>query len=222
MKKRDLDLELCLAVIEPAPEKVDKLIVEGANVNAIGDKGYTRIAHCTPLWLAIQNAGQEMSESWTELYGAVKEVFPKIPERNHATKRQEFKKIAKSLIEAGANLEAHCFGSTPLWQAVRAKDSEMVKLLLSSGANPNAYTLSIVSNFAKKERVKGPLGIMGYCDTVLHKAVEKRSSTIAEDLLTAGANPMTTDHEGKTPLNIAQEKSFDDMVQILNKVQLKK
>lgn len=216
MKKRDLGVELCLAVIEPNTDEVERLLAEGADVNTIGPKSYTQICYSTPLWLAVHNAGKEISTSWMDLHAAVREILP-IPERDHSEKRNKFVEIARKLIGAGADLETLSFGGTPLRIAVCGKDAALVNLLLSNGANPNAETFSPISKRVAKDRRKGPLGLMGYYNTVLHEAVEKNSLDIVKALLNAGANPTRTDHEDKTPLDIAIEKNHTEIAEILSK-----
>lgn len=217
MKQTDLDRELCLAVIRPDPEEVERLLAGGANPNSVGDKKFSRIAHGTPVWLAVSNAGQEISREWTNFYATVRDVFQSIPDRDHLERREKLLRIVEILIKAGSNLETQSFGGTPLRVAVYGKDLELVSLLLASGANPNAETYSPLSSLARKERMKGPLGLMGYYNTVLHEAVEKGSLTIVETLLKAGADPERTDHEGKTPLDLAREKGLTDIFGLLEK-----
>ncbi|MCL4790357.1 MAG: ankyrin repeat domain-containing protein, partial [Verrucomicrobia bacterium] len=112
------------------------------------------------------------------------------------------------IIEAKADVNKLSNGGTPLRIAVCGQDLEVVKLLLANGANPNAETFSILSNLAHKTKP-------GYYNTVMHEAVEKGSLPIAKALLAAGADPNRTDHEGKTPLAIAQEKGFTELVTLL-------
>jgi len=218
MKKRNLDLELSLAVIKPDPDKVEQLLAEGADPNAVGDRRYARIAHRTSLWLAVSNAGEETSKAWGDLYAAVSELIPSIPERDHSAVRQKFIEIAHKLLAANVDLEIHSFGITPLRIAVHHRDLEMVKLLLAKKANPNAETYSPLSRLAKTERRKGPVGLMGYFSTALHEAVEKNSPEIVKALLDAGADLARPDHEGKTPFDIARDRGNAEIVELISKV----
>ena len=218
MKNPDSGTELCIATLDAEPEKVQQLLAQGADVNAVGDRRYTVVAHSTPLWLAVRGACRMRSKHWNELSNAITEA---IPERTYdnAGKRKRLTAIVETLLRAKANTEALSYGTTPLAQATHAADLEVVRLLLSAGANSNAASLSVLSNAAKKERVKGPLGQMGYFNTILHTAVEKNSLPIVEALLVAGADPTRGDHEGKTPLDIAVEKGFDEIAVVLRQAQ---
>ena len=215
LKKRNLGTELCLAVIKPDCELVKSLLAEGADINSFGDKDFTRVAHRTPLWLAVSSAGQEIADSWVDFHAALCEVFPNILTRNHSEKRQAFLAIVKHLLQLKPQLELHCFGSTPLRIAVANDDVEIVAILLANGANAGAETYSPISTLAKQQKIKGPLGMTGYYDTILHEAVRKNNSLIVKALLVAGAEPRRADHEGKTPLDIAREKGHAEIVLLL-------
>jgi ankyrin repeat protein len=218
MKARDLGTELCLAVFKSEPEKVEQLLSEGANVNASGDPRVASVANCTPLWLAASFAGEEISQAWGDFCDALSELVPSIPSRDRAAKRQNLIRIARILMKAGASLEKLSHGSTPLRIAVHRSDLEFVQLLLSNGANPNAESFSVLSRLATKQ---GRRTLPAYYSTVLHEAVEKGSLPIVEALLEAGADPLRTDHEGKTPLDLAVEKRHMDIAEVLRKVTTK-
>jgi ankyrin repeat protein len=212
MGKRNLGLELCQAVVEPAPAKVARLLAEGADPNVVGDRRYARIADRTPLWLAINNAGLEASTTWTDFHTALREVFSDVAERDYSATRKKFVEIVRQLIKAGADLEKRSFGGTPLRIAVHHRDDQLVKLLLEEGANPNAETFSIISKLVKRNS-----HTPAYYNTVLHEAVEKEVISIVGALLAAGADPRRKDHEGKTPLEIAREKNHTEILKLLEK-----
>jgi len=212
MGKRNLGLELCRAVIEPAPAKVARLLSEGADPNVVGDKRYPRMADRTPLWLAVNDAGLEASTTWTDFHTALREVFSDVSKRDYSATRKKFVEIARQLIKAGADLEKRSFGGTPLRIAVHHRDEQLVKLLLDKGANPNAETFSIISKLVKRNS-----HTPAYYNTVLHEAVEKNAISIGEALLAAGADPTRKDHEGRTSLEIAREKGHTEILKLLEK-----
>jgi ankyrin repeat protein len=214
MKKRDIGTELCVAVLRAQPEKVVQLLAEGANVNSVADRRVASVSEQSPLWAAVMHAGAEISEEWADFCDALQEVMPAIQPRDRDDNRKRYVTIVEMLVEAGADLEQSCHGSTPLRQAVCNEDVEMVKFLLSKGANPCAETLSSLSKLAKRE---GRKMVPGYYNTVLHEAVEKNSSAIVEALLEAGADPKRADHEGKTPLDIARQKGHTEIAVLLEK-----
>jgi ankyrin repeat protein len=207
--KRNLRSEIATAVDRCDPEKVSRLLAEGADPNTVGG-GPVSLTQQTLLWAAVRMAAMEGSKAWVDLSGALTEAL-QTARHDHAEHRHGYIAIIKALIGGGANIEQPCFGSTPLRQAVCKADAELVAVLLSGGANPNAETFSPFAKSPKGRRGKA----WNYWNTVLHEAVDKGSLPIAEALLTAGADPNRTDHEGKTPLAIAQEKGFKDLVAML-------
>ncbi len=217
MKKRDLGTELCVAVAVADPRLVEELLAEGADVNSVGDRRIATIAHRTPLWLAVNNAGHILSASWNHLCDTIAEAFPDQPVRNEVERRERIMQIVQALLREKADSEVRSFGTTPLAQATHAADVEMVKLLLSIGANANAESLSVLSKLAKKERKKGPLGMMGYFNTVLHTAVEKNSPVMVQMLLIAGADSARVDHEGKTALDLARSSGETEIIALLER-----
>jgi hypothetical protein len=212
MRKRDLGTELCLAVTKSDVQAVQQLVASGADVDALGDRMIPAVANSTPLWLAAYLAAQEISETWIEVCDGLRELCPQPSDHDASSKRSQLIAVAKILIDVGANLEMMAHGSTPLRVAVCGNDVEVVKLLLSRKANPNAETFSVLSKLARKQERKT---LPAYYNTVLHEAVEKNSLPIVNALLVAGADPTRTDHEGKTPFNIAHEKGFAEIVAVL-------
>ncbi len=204
MKKSELNRDLYLALNRGDVEAAKKLIARGADVNAT-----SRVtAYSTLLWLTVKAAGQEISKNFRELGAGLAELLPNVPQRNHAAAREKNLRILRLLLEAKADVNKPSHGGTPLRIAVCGQDLEVVELLLANGANPNAETFSILSNLARKTQPS-------YRNTVLHEAIEKGSVPITEALLAAGADASRTDHEGKTPLAIAQEKGFRDLAALL-------
>jgi ankyrin repeat protein len=218
-RQPDIGTQLCFAVLHADIERTKQLLAEGADVNAVGDRRNTVVAHATPLWTLVNNAGMIGSEHWKEFISELGQVLPRVLNRDDDAKRSRQFQIVHILIAAKANLEALSYGTPPLSQAVNAGDLEMTQVLLASGANPNARCLSILSRLAKVERIKGPLGRMGYYGTVFHGAVQKSVPSIVEALLAAGADQSLTDHEGKTALDIALKKGSDEIVRILRRAQ---
>ena len=208
MKPSKLDREFSLAVGRGDIEIAKKLVSRGADVNTTS----TATAQSTLLWLAVNDAGQEISKNFKDLAGGLAEFLPIVRRRDHTAKREQHLRVIKMLLEAKADVNKLSHGSTPLRIAVHRGDLEIVKLLLSYGASPKAETFSILSKLARKE---GRKTLPGYYGTVLHEAAEKGSLQIVEALLEAGADPNRIDHEGKTPLAIAQEKGFTEIVALL-------
>lgn len=97
--------------------------------------------------------------------------------------------LAKVLVEAGAPVDGPCRcdgGETPLWAAVVAGLTEMVRYLLSVGADPN------VAAFAGA--------------TPLHAAVARERHNMCALLLAAGADATRLDDKGRSPADWAQKR----------------
>jgi len=203
-KQQKLARELAHAFGNEDARKAQELIALGADINASGRWS----GDCTMLWLRVNAAGQEISKTFRELAAGLAGLLPNGSQRDHTAERERHLRVLRLMIEAKADVNKPSHGGTPLRIAVCGEDLEVVKLLLAKGANPNAETFSILSNLAHKTKP-------GYRNTVLHEAVEKGSLPIAETLLAAGADPNRTDHEGKTPLAIAQENGFTELVALL-------
>ena len=218
-KQPDLGTQLCFAVLDADIDRTKHLLAQGADVNAVGDRRYTVVAHRIPLWLAVRSAGMIGSEHWKEFINDLGQVLPRVLDRDDAAKRARYFELIQLLIESKANLEGVSFGTTPLWPAINSADLELTQLLLTHGANPNARCLSVLSRLAKVERVKGPLGLMGYCGTLLHGAAQKSSPEIVKALLAAGADPAVTNDEGQTALQMAVERGSEQIVTILKAAQ---
>jgi ankyrin repeat protein len=205
-KKQKLARDLAHAFEKEDAEKVREMIALGADINASGKWS----GGCTMLWWVTNLAGQELSKPFQDLAAGLAEFLPNVRQRDHTAERQKHLRRLRMLIEAGADVNKPSHGGTPLRIAVCGQDLEVVKLLLANGANPNAETFSILSNLARKTKP-------GYRNTVLHEAVEKGSLPIVQALVEAGADTKRTDHEGKTPLDIAREKKRAKIAEVLGK-----
>lgn len=113
------------------------------------------------------------------------------------------------LINAGADVNAtlKSNGYTPLWKTIgkisKNRDAavEMIKLLLSKGADANAPYIS------KDARYSG--------ETPLMSASKKGSADVVKLLLSHGADLNARTKAGKTALDYAQEKGHQEIVALL-------
>ncbi len=105
--------------------------------------------------------------------------------------------IAQLLINAGANLnelfDIGCW--TPLLEAALAGQINMIKLLLSNGANHNLRTLD---------------GL-----TLLHVAAQEGHIEIVKFLIDSGVELNQEDDDWKTPLDLAEENGHTEVARLL-------
>jgi len=106
--------------------------------------------------------------------------------------------LVTMLIEHGADVNRPDeYGHTPLMWSVGLGSERLTELLLRDGADP---------------RQCRPDGT-----TVLHVAAHSEASaTVARMLLTAGADPLARDREGKTPAEYAHEAGLTELAQRLD------
>lgn len=111
--------------------------------------------------------------------------------------------LCQFLLEQSAQVNAGLpgTGETPLHAAIcsvdRVRYDEVVKVLLATGANPNAATIPGIETgaFMRDCRTKG--------ETPLHRAAAFGGIETIQMLLDSGANPELQDASGDTPLSWA-------------------
>ncbi|MBX9744379.1 MAG: ankyrin repeat domain-containing protein [Chlamydiales bacterium] len=145
--------------------------------------------------------------------------FPKGFPLHHAISEGRFNE-ARSLIAAGANIEAETFdGVTPLHLAasfIAPGHVQMVEFLLEKGANPNAKDLEHKTPLHHVNRLEvAKLLIANGADphiktirnqTILHRIARRETaenSDLVTFLLETGVNPNAIDANGETALDMA-------------------
>jgi ankyrin repeat protein len=108
--------------------------------------------------------------------------------------------VVTALIHAGSSIDIRNFdGFTPIALAILTKNTEMTKLILQAGANPNSTNSNHATCFIFPS-------IMGRLE-------------IVESLLKAGADPNTSENLGVmgsvSPLHMAAEIGHIDVVEVL-------
>ena len=145
--------------------------------------------------------------------------------------------VAKALIEAGANINAldnQSYDAVTI--AAVANDLPMLKLLLASGANARAITSPyggsaliasshrghvevvelLIAHRAPLDHVNN-LGWTALIEAIVLGDGSARYQKIVAALIAAGANLNIADRSGKTPLNLAREKSYVEIAGLLEK-----
>jgi len=110
--------------------------------------------------------------------------------------RDFYLKIIKALLQKGANLDIkNRNGNTPLIEAAKYTDTEIIKLLIDAGANTN--NINIQNNNG---------------DTALMYASHNNNPEIVKMLLDNDANPNIQDQDGNTALIWAAKHTYIDIV----------
>ena len=140
--------------------------------------------------------------------------------------------IIDLLGKAKADMNASNAAYTPLIYAVGQQNKDIVQALLDAGADPNAKTSSgqtPVQQALDNKEIFGmllnakadPNSSTSYGTTVLIEAVQNSNLDAINSLLEAGANPSLTDTRGSTPISVAENNFKSDIVELLNKHQVK-
>lgn len=208
-KQRETEIALHYAIQNGRVDEVRKLLNDGVDPNAVGDKSRGFQYAFTALCAAISAAAHTISEPRALMAEAKRELFPDSPPADLQAERTASLEILHALLGAGAEPNRPTLSRTPLSLAVSTGDIEVVKLLLDAGANPAGEGWS---PFSKLPRPKGGLAFYG---NAIHEAAGKGFVEIVRLLSERGADVAAKDHEGKTAFEIARERGNADIVHLL-------
>ena len=190
-------------------EIVEMLLANGADIDFLSKDGYT------PIYLAIKGNNKEIVEILLQ-YGAkieIRYLFDAI--------RMSSIGIAELLIQYGADVNGQTLdGYTPLHQAVQAKDSALVKLLLTHGADPRIPNSKGETPYdLAKEEIKEVFFEYFSRGKDLGEELIRTSEEGDEEyvkwLLERGANVNAATSDGVTTLHIAVREGFIELVRLL-------
>lgn len=146
------------------------------------------------------NTVQSMLESGAEVNGY--DLLRNTPLHQAAFYGHE--RICLLLIKKGAQVDAlNEAGFSPLYLAVKAKQSAAVKTLATNGANVNA-------KYGNSRT------------TALHMAASTGKIDVVETLLIAGADPNVKDMDGNKPADLAKDGDYDAVKKLLKDKRWKK
>lgn len=220
---RSTPLFTAAALNDPVAAQI--LIAKGASVTHQSAMGTA--LHEAALWRAFSVA--------KVLLGAGASVHARAPETGktplHCAAHSQALDVARLLVEHGAKIEeTDSRGRTPLHDACELGPTpQFIRWLLDKGANPNA----------RDKRGNTPLHILAgesYTALLELEAIARKSGTASKGkvpfqrvkeerirdaldcarlLLTHGADPSARNLAGQTPIDVAREVGFTEMVQLL-------
>ena len=213
------------AILQGDGNAVDYLLKNGADVNAKANDGWTPLHAAAAsfggnermenkikeyskydIFRLVLNAGPDVNVSandgWTPLHAAVANAYTGWRQEKSA----DIKRI-RDLIDAGAQVNAKDInGRTPLhwntWQGYAQQlgtpqiEGDVTRLLVDNGAN-----LNVQDNTGK---------------TPLHYAAEMGYDNIVYELVQSEADQEITNAEGRTALELAEERELSNTIYIIN------
>ena len=225
-EEKERNSNLILAAEEGNIDKVNQLLREGANVNAVDKWGSTALIDAafsgnTDIAKALIKAGANVN---AKNKGSDTPLLIAILNGNTD--------IVKALIKAGANVNvADNIGWTPLLYAAQHGHTDIVKALIKAGANVNVADTNIgntallyVALFGRTDIAKilikaganvNAANIFG--STALLYAAQHGHTDIVKALIKAGANINAVDDNKMTPLLIAILNGNTDIAKVLIK-----
>jgi ankyrin repeat protein len=131
--------------------------------------------------------------------------------------------LSQLLLDAGAPLDMlEWYNETVMTQAARGGDPELIRLLATRGVSVNSesdygsplYT-AIWRGHPAAVKALIELGADAQRPGLLHAAVEQPQ--IIQQLLAAGADPLSTNHQGETAVEYARKRGQNKVLALLEK-----
>uniref|UniRef100_A0AC35GT38 Ankyrin repeat domain-containing protein 29 n=1 Tax=Panagrolaimus sp. PS1159 TaxID=55785 RepID=A0AC35GT38_9BILA len=208
-------------------EVVELLLKEGAKSNLRTKEGGSALlsaaqngkSQCCKLLLTTPSSQSDVNEC---LNDGANGIFLSA-QNNHL---QTLKVLKKHGCLSG---KARSDGTTPLWIAAQLGHDNIVQELLSYGeedfekANNGATALFKASQKGHEKVVKillenkPNLGLLKNGETCLHAAALFGNLSIAKMLINAGSDPRLPNRFGETPLDLAIQMNYEEIVEFLKK-----
>jgi ankyrin repeat protein len=169
-------------------ESTRQLLAAGANVNDTAADGTSALV------LAIDSAP----------------VVSERVSRNALASHELQEKMAKFLLERGADPNLHGSGRTALHSAVQRKMPELLKALLDGGADPNARLERRLPSVSRDVGIQNGMDVNTIGATPFWLASSYGDLTSMRILLEHGADPLLATVDHSTPLMVAAGIDFVD------------
>ncbi len=210
-KEREAEIALIYAIRNGRLTEVKNLLEGGVDPNAFDDKSRNFRLAFNALCVAVDAAAATISEDHVAISRFLQKTRPAEAAPNPQREREASLDILRLLLASGADPNGRTLSRTPLSLAVFLKDMEVIALLLDAGANPDSGSWS---PFSKLPRPKGGLAFYG---SALHEAAECGATEVVQLLCSRGSDKSARNHEGKTALQIAEERGLSGVVHVLER-----
>ncbi len=199
---------LRLAIHQDHPALVRLLLAHRASPLARSHAGE---AWDTPLHAAVQDGRVEIARILLErgVPVDIKDCLQRTPLHHAVEAPRHSEALVRLLLGRKANARAPDEdGWQPLHLAAQASNARAAALLLKSGASANAR---------EKEEGRTPLHLAIENDWHGHEPTESRALPVVRLLLEHGADTTIQDNQGRTPLTLAKQREYAEVVRLLGK-----